>query len=399
MTTRVATASLNPLQQLSHELSAELQALDTQGLRRHPLDLESVEGPLVRINGRTLVCWCSNDYLGLAGHPALAAAAAEAARAWGVGARASRLLAGSTAWHRQLEAALARWFQAEAALVYPSGYQANLGTLGALLSASDAVVLDRLAHASLWDAARATRATLHVFRHNDAAHARQLLSKTAGVRRRILVTEGVFSMDGDTPPLAELLDAADAHDALVYLDDAHGAFVLGPSGRGTPEALGIAHERLLYVGTLGKALGCQGGFLVGPQALIETVRNRARTFIYTTALAVPVAAAAVAALTLVAEEPQRRAQLQDRVRWLHDGLGGLTPATEGSHIASVIVGDAPAAVALSRQLWERGLWAPAIRPPTVPKGTARLRVSLTALHTTDHIAALVQALRECVPSP
>ncbi len=391
---RATAPAPNSLQQLVLDLSEELAALTAHGLLRRSATLESADGPVVRIDGRDVVCWCSNDYLGLAGHPALAKAAADAAAEWGVGARASRLLSGSTAWHGRLETELAGWFQAEAALVYPSGYQANLGTLGALLSSSDAVGIDRLAHASLWDAIRASRAAVRVFRHHDVDDARQVISRAAGARRRLLVTEGVFSMDGDTPPLAALLEVAEAQDALLYLDDAHGAFVLGASGRGTPEAAGVAPERLLYIGTLGKALGCQGGFVVGPQVLIDYLRNRARTFIYTTALATPVAAAAVAALAVVRQEPQRRQQLSANVRLLHDSLGPLAASAQASHIVPVIVGEAAAAVELSRRLWERGIWAPAIRPPTVPEGAARLRLSVTAIHTSSQIAALGQALRE-----
>ena len=213
-----------------------------------------------------------------------------------------------------MEQQLAAWFAAQDALVFASGYLANLGALGALLSPQDLVVADRLVHASLLDAARGSGATVRVFRHNDPGHAAEVLAR-AGVRarRRLLVTEGVFGMDGDRAPLGELLEAAAAHDAMIYLDDAHGAFVVGAAGRGSPEAAGIAHERFIYMGTLGKALGAQGGFVVGPRALIDYLRNRARTFIYATALAIPVAAAACEALRVMEDEPQRRSVLQAKV--------------------------------------------------------------------------------------
>jgi hypothetical protein len=198
-----------------------------------------VRGAVVETGGREVVCWCSNDYLGFASHPALAEASAAAARQWGVGSRASRLLAGTTDVHVRLEEALAAWHRAEAAIVYSSGYLANLGALGALLSPRDAVFVDRLAHASLLDAARATRAAFRVFRHNDVSHLAALLSRAEGARRRFIVTEGLFSMDGDRAPLAELLDTADRFDAVLYLDDAHGAFVEGPNGRGSAEAAGV----------------------------------------------------------------------------------------------------------------------------------------------------------------
>ena len=324
-------------------------------------------------------------------------AAAQAATQWGLGARASRLLAGTTAWHTALEESLVAWFGAEAALVYPSGYLANLGTLGALLSPQDAVFVDRLAHASLLDAARATRARFRVFRHNDPTHLAALLVRAGKARYRLIVTEGVFSMDGDRAPLAALADVAEAHDALVYVDDAHGAFVLGVTGRGSPEAAGIPHERFLYMGTLGKALGCQGGFVSGPKTLIEFLRNRARTFIYSTALAVPVAAAAAAALRLLEREPRRREHLWDRVRSLERRLAPLERFTPSeSPIRPIIVGDTARALTLARSLWDRGIWAPAIRPPSVPAGAARIRLSVTALHTEAQVDALVKALRESI---
>lgn len=369
------------------------------GLKRQLTCLEAVDGVRVRVDGREVVNWCSNDYLGLSQHSRLAATAAHAATSWGVGARASRLLAGTTRWHADLERALAAWFGAERAIVYSSGYVTNLGVLGALLTSDDAVFMDRLVHASLVDAVRASRATLKVFHHNDPAHLVQLLSRTRTCRRRLIVTEGVFSMNGDVARLQELVEAAEAHDALLYLDDAHGAFVLGARGRGTPEACGISHERFIYMGTLGKALGCQGGFVIGPATLIEWLHNHSRPFIYSTALAVPIAAAAVEALRVLQDEPGHRAQLHDRVGRLHRQVAGLI---EGSvvgtptHIIPVVVGDAKLALELSGRLMAQGHWALAIRPPTVPKGTARLRVGVTALHTDAQIDAFARALRSAL---
>ncbi|MBI4342897.1 MAG: 8-amino-7-oxononanoate synthase [Candidatus Omnitrophica bacterium] len=385
-------------QRLLSELTEELVALEAGGLRRQLRTLEAVDGPRVRLEGRELVNWCSNDSLGLSRHPRLAEAAASAAAEWGLGARASRLLSGTTRWHRELEEALARWFGVEAALVYPSGYLANLGALGALCSSQDLIVMDRLSHASLFDAARASRATVRVFRHHDAGHAATLLARGRGARRRLIVTEGVFSMEGDRAPLADLAEAAQAQEALVYVDDAHGAFALGRSGRGSPEAAGLSPERFLYMGTLGKALGCQGGFIIGPRPLIEWLHNRSRPFIYTTALATPVVAAAAAALQVLEEEPHRRLLLEARAQALASRLAALgLPLAAPSHIVPVIAGDAERAVAWSRRLWDRGIWAPAIRPPTVPEGTARLRLSLTALHTEEHLDALIDALKDVLP--
>jgi 8-amino-7-oxononanoate synthase len=381
------------------DLSEQLGDLDARGLLRRLSVVEAVDGPRVRIGGREAISWCSNDYLGLSAHPRLVRAATQAAADWGIGARASRLLAGTTAWHARLEEALASWFGAEAAIVYPSGYLANTGTLGALLLPSDAVFMDRLCHASLFDAVRATRARLRIVRHNDLAHLAQCLSRSASGRRRLIITEGVFSMEGDRAPLGELVDLGERHGAMVYVDDAHGAFVLGPRGRGTPEAAGVPHDRILYMGTLGKALGCQGGFVIGPKTLIRFLQNRARPFLYTTALAVPVAAAAVEALRLVRDEPGRRADLEALSARLSMSLASRlgTPPAPPSHIVPVIVGQARRALELADALWERGMWAPAIRPPTVPDGTARLRLSLTAAHTASQVDALVEGLHATLP--
>lgn len=387
---------LTARERLLKELAGELDGLDRRGLLRRLTTLEAVDGPRVRLNGREVIQWCSNDYLGLSGHPRLVAAAAHAVTAWGVGARASRLLAGTTLWHTRLEEALATWFGTEAAIVFPSGYMANLGTLGTLLSSQDAVFVDRLCHASLFDAARATRATLRVFRHNELEHLASLLKRTLRARRRFVVTEGVFSMAGDVPPLAELVALAQGADATVYLDDAHGTFVLGDTGRGTPEATGVSLDQMLYMGTLGKALGAQGGFVVGPGALINVLQNRARTFIYTTALAIPVVAAALEALQLLGEEPERRRRLHALAESLHQRLAEVSQPlpTRPSHIMPLMIGDTRRTVALASALWERGVWAPAIRPPTVPEGTARLRLGLTVLHTDAHIDQLAVALQD-----
>ncbi len=362
-------------------------------MRRHLRVLASVHGPLATIGSATRVCWCSNDYLGLSVHPALTTAACNAMGQWGVGARASRLLAGTTRLHADLERALAQWFGAEAAIVFASGYLANAGALGTLLSPQDTVVVDRLAHASLIDAARASGARLRAFRHNDPQHAAMVLANEQKARRRVIVTEGVFSMDGDCSPLPALLTVAEQQDALLYLDDAHGAFVLGHQGRGSPEAQRVRSNRLLYMGTLGKALGCQGGFLVGPRAWIDLLQNRARTFIYATALAIPVIAAAHEALRVLRREPQRRARLQMRISQLHAALQRIpNPPTTPSHIVPIILGSTASAQRVAQRLWRAGHWAPAIRPPTVPKGTARLRLSVTALHTPAQIASLASAI-------
>ena len=395
--------SSNVLPHLLQSFEDELRELQDRDLFRRLATIEEVRGAEVRLDGRWLACWCGNDYLGLSLHPAVIRAAALAAARWGTGARASRLLSGSTTLHAGLEDALAEFFGAEGAVVFASGYLANLGTLSALVGPRDLVAVDRLAHASLIDACRASRATLRVFPHNDAAALSRLLTRRAG--RRLVVTEGVFSMDGDRAPLAALLDAVQQHEASLYVDDAHGACVLGETGRGSPEEAGVPHEALLYMGTLGKALGAQGGFVAGPKPLIELLQNRARTFIYATALAVPVAAAALEALRIVREDPSPRAMLRRNIEHLHARLTILPKAElmpsearqmgfPASHIIPVVVGSARRARELSAELLERGILAPAIRPPTVPEGTARIRLSVSALHTDEHVDALATALRD-----
>ncbi len=391
------------LPRLLAALSDDLTALAQAGLRRQCTTIDAFDGVVARVGGREIVCWCSNDYLGLAAHPRVIEAAAGAAAAFGVGGRASRLLGGTTAWHARLEEALATFFGAEAAVVFASGYLANLGALTALLGAQDAVFLDRLAHASLIDAVRMSRARLRVFPHQDVDRLGRLLASAAGARRRVVVTEGVFSMDGDVTPVDRLAEVARRYDALVYLDDAHGAFVLGPTGRGTPEAHGMPHDGFLYMGTLGKALGAQGGFLIGPRTLIDALHHRARPFIYATALAVPVAAAATTALQVIQDEPQWRQALQERVarlRQLLRPLRALPHVTipEATHIVPIIVGDTARAIRLAERLWAQGHWAPPIRPPTVPARTARLRLSLSACHTTAQLEELTAVLQASLAS-
>ena len=369
-------------------------------MRAHELfrtvtSLEALRGVRARIDGRWLTLWCTNDYLGLSQHPQLIRAASRAMTRWGVGARASRLLAGSTRLHEQLEDALADFFHTDSAAVFASGYLANLGAIPALVGRDDLILIDRLAHASLIDACRLSRATLRVFHHQDPEHVQALLARYPA-RRRLIVTEGIFSMDGDAAPLRALRDVARAAGAWLYLDDAHGAFAVGATGRGSPEVAGVPHADVVYMATLGKALGAQGAFVAGSRRLIQLMHNRARTFIYATSLACPVVAAACEGIRLVERHPRLRAQLAANSQRLVRALSklGLVPPTQPvSHIVPVIVGSPRRARDLAAHLWTRGLFAPAIRPPTVPEGTARIRVSVSAAHTASQIAHLVDALQ------
>jgi 8-amino-7-oxononanoate synthase len=365
----------------------DLERIRAAGLYRQ---LRASAGPAdtwVTIEGRRTLLLCSNNYLGLASHPALAEAAARAAHEHGVGAGASRLISGSLPIHHALEERLAHFKHAEAALLFPSGYHANIGVVTALLGPNDAVFSDALNHASIIDGCRLSRAEVLVYPHRDVGALARLL-RDSKARRRLIVTDSVFSMDGDHAPLTEICAIAAEHDAMVMVDEAHGTGVLGPTGAGLVEELGLSERVTVQMGTLGKALGCAGAFVAGERSLIELLVNRARSFIYTTALPPPVVAAVDAALDLVAREPERRARLRALAADLRARLValGLTVPDGDGPILPVIVGESERAMAWSRALLERGVFVQAIRPPTVPPGTARLRVTLMATHTEDDLA-------------
>ena len=370
----------------------ELAHIRAAGLWRELRRIEGAVDTWVTVDGVRALLLCSNNYLGLANHPALAEAAARAAHAYGVGAGSSRLISGSLAIHRDLEARLARFEHTEAALLFPTGYHANVGAITTLVRRGDAVFSDRLNHASIIDGCRLSGATVHVYPHADARALDELLARHPA-RRRLIVTDSVFSMDGDHAPLREITAVAAAHDAMVMVDEAHATGVNGPSGAGLVEALGLGEAVTIQMGTLGKALGCAGAFVAGSRSLVDLLVNRARSLIYTTALPPPVVAAVAAALDVVAREPERRtrlaiisAQLRGRLR----GLGFEIPAGEGP-IIPVLAGSSERALAWSRALLERGVFVQAIRPPTVPDGTARLRVTVMATHTDDDLAHAVEA--------
>ncbi len=381
----------------------DLEDRRRRGLYRTRRRLQSGQGAHVRLAGRDLVNFSSNDYLNLAGDPRLARAAARAARQYGTGAGASPLVSGRLPPLRALEGDLARWEETEAALVFSSGFAANLAVVGTLASKPDAVFSDAANHASLIDGCRLSGARIHVYRHLDLDHLAGLLASEGGrARRRLIVSDSVFSMDGDVAPVRELLRLAERFDALLVLDEAHATGVLGGQGRGVTDELTPAErgsDRLVKVGTLSKALGSQGGFVCGSGQLIQWLVNRSRPYVFSTALAPPAAAAARAALRIIADEPERREGLLRLAEELRRELRGLGCEVGGSRcpIVPVIVGDARRAVALSRRLEEEGLLGPAIRPPSVPEGTARLRISLTAGHTAREVERLVAALEAIRP--
>jgi 8-amino-7-oxononanoate synthase len=348
----------------------------------------------VELAGAPHLSFCSNDYLGLADHPEIAAAAARAARDSGYGSSASRLVSGDLPEHRALEDALATFLRAPAALVFPTGYQANVGTLTALASREDFIASDASNHASLIDGCRLSRARVAVYPHLDTRVLEDLLSSAAHHRRRFILTESLFSMDGDPAPLSRLAELAHDHQAALVVDEAHALGVLGPGGRGLCAHQGVTPDVL--IGTLGKAFAALGGFVAGSRELIQLLLNRARTFIFTTGTPPPVAAAAHAALRIAAspDGDARRERLLQRIATLQQALPGLRRAATPGPIVPVLLGSDQAATAASRQLRDRGLFVQAIRPPTVPEGTARLRITLSAAHSEDSVQLLARSLRD-----
>jgi len=369
--------------------------LEREGLRRKLRIVSTPSGPEIGLDGRTLVNFGSNNYLGLADHPEVARAAGEATARYGTGAGASRLISGNHELYARLEKALAEFKQTESALVFSTGYMANLGIVCALAGEGDVVVADRLSHASLVDACRLSGARMLVFPHNDLDRLDAVLTRhRARYRRALIVTEGLFSMDGDSSPVAGLAEIALKHDAWLLVDDAHATGVLGPDGRGSFEHAGIRPgPKTIQMGTLSKALGSLGGFIAGSRELVELLVNRSRTFVYTTGLPAGCVAASLAALEILRREPgrcRRLAEISARVRASLKDAGMTVNAGEGPIIPVTLGGNARV-MRWMAALSDRGLFVPGIRPPTVPQGSARLRISLMASHTDEHLDRLVSA--------
>jgi 8-amino-7-oxononanoate synthase len=387
------------------DLERDLADRAAAGLERTRRTVDSPAGARIVVDGRARLNFASNDYLGLANHPAVVAAARAGAARWGVGAGASHLICGHYGAHAALESELAAWAGPCAgaqALAFGSGYLANLALLTTLAGRGDAIFADRLNHACLNDGALLSRADLVRYRHRDIAHLRARLAHSAA-RRKLIATDAVFSMDGDVAPLRELLALAETFDAWLVVDDAHGFGVLGTRadpGRGSVAHFGLSSARIVYMGTLGKAAGVAGAFVAAHPAVIATLAQGARTYVFTTAAPPLLAEALRASLALIREDRERHerlaatiARFRARTAQVADRLlASTTP------IQPLVVGANAAAVALSAALWERGFWVPAIRPPTVPAGTARLRIALSAAHADADIDALAGALEELVPA-
>ncbi|QFU74255.1 8-amino-7-oxononanoate synthase [Halioglobus maricola] len=380
----------------NERIQAALEQRRRDDLYRQRLTLESSQGPTVRVEGREVLNFCSNDYLGLAAHPEVVAGLCEGAERYGVGSGASHLVCGHSAPHHALEEALAELTGRPRALLFSSGYSANTGTLGSLLQKGDSVFQDRLNHASLLDGGLHSGARFQRFRHSDVPH---LEHKLAGVTEgeKLVVVDGVFSMDGDVAPLTDLAAACRRNNAWLMVDDAHGFGVMGPGGAGSVAAAGLDVDDVpVLMATLGKALGCAGAFVAGEAPLIESLVQSARNYIYTTALPPAVASAALAAVRLLTTEAWRREHLEQLIRRFRAGAEavGLPLMASTSAIQPLLVGDAGKALELSARLRVAGLLVGAIRPPTVPAGTSRLRITLTAAHSEQQVDRLLEVLAE-----
>lgn len=396
-----------PVPGLIVELEAALAQRAADGLLRERRTLDSAQGAHVVVDGRAVLAFASNDYLGLAQHPAVVDAMREALDTWGAGAGASHLVAGHLAPHAALERELAAFVlpgDSTRALTFSAGYLANLAILTALAGRADAIFADRLNHACLNDGALLSRAHFVRYPHRDVTALGALLERSRA-RRKLIATDAVFSMDGTMAPLPELLALAERHDAMLVVDDAHGFGVLG-GGRGTAAHFGLASDRLIVMGTLGKAAGVAGAFVAAHSAVIETLLQTARSYVYTTAPPPVLAAGLLASVQVIRAAHDRRAHLATLIARLRDGARDLPwPLMPSSTpIQPLLIGDHREAVAVADALWARGIWAPAIRPPTVPKGTSRLRISLSAAHSIDDVDCLLRALDECAnahiaPSP
>ena len=382
------------MQNLDHALSAELNQRKLDHLYRKRNSHDGPQTPQLKINGQTLLAFCSNDYLGLANHPALISAAQNACVDYGLGSGASHLVAGHTEVHHELEEALARLTQRPRALLFSSGYMANMGVLSSLLDRQDAVYQDRLNHASLLDGGLLSAAKFQRYRHQDLSDLQRQLDKTQA-RRHLVATDAVFSMDGDTALLKPLSQLCHAQQAWLMIDDAHGFGVLGPDGGGSALAQGLTTDDCpIYMATLGKALGSYGAFVAGSDVLIETLIQFSRNYIYTTALPPAIAAASLAAVKLLQHEVWRQQHLNHLIRLFKQQAEHLRLPLmpSGTAIQPLLIGSSEMALRLSESLKEMGFLVTAIRPPTVPKNTARLRITLSAAHTENHLQQLLAAL-------
>ncbi|MDT7042418.1 8-amino-7-oxononanoate synthase [Candidatus Nitronereus thalassa] len=373
-----------------------LKELEFQHLRRQLRIVESSSETTITIEGRKLISMASNNYLGLANHSALKQAAIKAINEWGVGAGAARLISGTMRPHQQLEEDLAHFKQVEGALTFGTGYTTNLGLIPSLIDKGGLILADRYCHASLIEACRLAKATLRVFHHNGQDHLEKLLKKRTKNTQTLVVTEGVFSMDGDLAPLPDLLQLCQNHGATLVIDDAHGTGVMGPNGRGTIEHFGLNPADVVQMGTLSKAIGTSGGYVAGTTFLKEFLINASKAFIYTTAPPPAIAAAASTALQVIQQEPGRRQRLWDNRNYLYSELRvmGFQLTNTQSPILPIIVKSSETALKMAQALDKAGIYIPAIRPPTVPKNSSRLRLTISSEHRKEQLMFVVKTIQK-----
>ncbi len=376
------------------DIERRLAELERLGLDRRVRMVSGPQGPRVLLDGEPVLLLCSNNYLGLADHPKVREAAADAAMRWGVGAGASRLVSGTMTIHRRLEERLAAFEGSEACVLFGSGYLANLGVIGALAGPGDTIFSDELNHASIIDGCRASRAEVVVYRHLDCEHLERRLRRSSGEGRRLIVTDSVFSMDGDVAPLAEIVELAREYDARLAVDEAHATGALGEGGRGAVAAAGLEGEVDAIVGTLGKALGSYGAYVCASAEMIRYLLNTARSLIFSTAPSPPAVAGALAALELLEDRPHKVTRLHAAARTLRSALAneGFSVQASDMHIVPLVVGEGADAVRLCQAALARGVFAQAIRPPTVPAGSSRLRLAAMASHTSSELTLAAKTL-------
>ncbi|MFV1951454.1 MAG: 8-amino-7-oxononanoate synthase [Nitrospinota bacterium] len=374
----------------------ELEKLKEKGLFRRLRLLEGEQSSRVRINGKEVILLSSNNYLGLTSHPDLKERAIDAIKRYGCGAGASRLISGNMELHERTEKRIAEFKRTESALIFNSGYTANIGVIAALCSKGDIVISDKLNHASIIDGSLISRADTKRYPHKDIHALEKALRNSSGYRRRLIVTDGIFSMDGDIAPLPEIVKLAERYSAILMLDDAHATGVLGANGRGTGEYFGLEKGIDIQMGTLGKALGGFGAYIAGEKRLTDFLINKCRSFIYTTALPPSVLASTLAALDIIENGHDMRTRLWGNVKHLRDGLIRLGFDTMGSEtqIIPVLTGDAATTVKISEMLFEEGIYVQGIRPPTVPEGSSRLRITVMATHSLNDLDKALEAFEE-----
>ena len=369
---------------------------EQQQLLRNLVRIDSAQGPQVTVEGKTVILLCSNDYLGLAEHDALKQAACDAMERYGFGSGASRLVSGNMELHEELERRIAAFKGTEASIVFNSGYAANTGVIPAVAGKGDLILSDRLNHGSIIDGCRLSRARTEVFRHRDMDHLESLLRSNTAVRRKLIVTDGVFSMDGDIAPLPDLVKLAERYDGILMVDDAHATGILGRQGRGTAEHFGLENRVHIQMGTLGKALGSFGAYVAGARDLVQYLLNTCRSYIFSTSLPPAVCAASIAALDVLKAEPWRREKLWENRDRFAAGMAsiGISIAPSETPIFPILLGSPARALQAAQEAFSAGIFATAIRPPTVPDGSARLRATVMATHSEEDIAQAVRIFGE-----